>query len=87
MAEVAVGSFVKVVSELGRKLGIGKVADIAGSNATVTYFDVPGDTTPFTIDAHLSALRPVSLAEQTWHFGTMREQGAGSWAHPRRRGF
>ena len=75
--QVAIGSFVKVASELGGVLGIGKVTELAGNRATVTYFDVPGETTPFRIETHVSALRLVALAEQTRVF--RHDEATGRW--------
>ena len=75
--QVAIGSFVKVTSELGRDLGIGKVTELAGNRATVAYFDVPGEAAPFRIETHVSALRPVTLAEQTRVF--RRDESTGRW--------
>ncbi len=74
-AQVAIGSFVKVASELGGALGIGKIIELTGSRATVAYFDVPGESAPFQIEAHVSALRPVALPEQTRVFRFDEETG------------
>ena len=41
--QCSIGSFVKVASELGRTLGIGKLTELAGKRATVAYFDEPGE--------------------------------------------
>lgn len=75
--QVAIGSFVKVASELGGVLGIGKVTELAGNRAAVAYFDVPGEAAPFRIEAHVSALRPVDLAEQTRVF--LLDETTGRW--------
>jgi len=75
--KLVVGSFVKVSSELGGVLGIGKVTELAGNRATVAYFDVPGDAASFQIEAHVSALRPVALGEQTRVF--RHDEATGRW--------
>ena len=75
--QIAIGSFVKVASDLGRVLGIGKVTKLVGESATVTYFDVPGEAEPFEIKTRLSTLRPVALAEQTRVF--RRDETTGRW--------
>jgi ATP-dependent helicase HepA len=75
--KVAIGSFVKVASESGRTLGIGKVTELAGNRATVAYFDVPGEAAPFRIEAQVSALRAVPLPEQTRVF--RRDEMTGRW--------
>lgn len=74
---VATGAFVIVTTETERNLGIGKVIEISGHRAKVAYFDVPGETQPFQIDAPITAVRVVALAEQTRVF--RRDEGTGRW--------
>lgn len=74
---VAIGAFVSVATETGRNLGIGKVVEMSGHRATVAYFDVPGETQPFQIDAPITAIRVVALAEQTRVF--RRDEDTGRW--------
>lgn len=74
---VAIGAFVTVINETGRNLGIGKVVEISGHRATVAYFDVPGETQPFQIDAPVTAVRVVALAEQTRVFRC--DEDTGRW--------
>jgi ATP-dependent helicase HepA len=62
---VALGAFVIVATETERNLGIGKVVEMLGHRVTVAYFDVPGETQPFQIDASVTDVRVVALAEQT----------------------
>ena len=73
----AIGAFVEVKSESARKFGIGKIADRRGNQATVTYFDVPSDNTPFELDAHVSDLVPSTLPEQTRVF--RQDDSSGRW--------
>ncbi len=74
---VAVGAFVKVATDVGRNLGIGKVIEISGHRVVVAYFDVPGETQSFQIDAPATAVRVVALAEQTRVF--RRDEETGRW--------
>jgi len=74
---IAIGSFVKVATELGRNLGIGKVAGLTGNRAIVAYFDVPGDVESFRVETHVGNLRPVVLAEQTRVF--RHDEATGRW--------
>lgn len=74
---IAIGAFVKVATGSGRDLGIGKVVEMSGHRATVAYFDVPGETQPFQIDAPVTAVRVVALAEQTRVF--RRDEDSGRW--------
>ncbi|MDP3841295.1 MAG: protein DpdE [Oxalobacteraceae bacterium] len=74
---ITIGSFVKVLSESGRALGIGKVTELTGNRATVAYFDVPGDATPFQIQSHVSALRSKDLDEETRVF--RHNEAIGRW--------
>jgi ATP-dependent helicase HepA len=74
---VAIGAFVIVATEAGRNLGFGKVVEVSGHRATVAYFDVPGETQPFQIDAPVTAIRVVALAEQTRVF--RRDEDTGRW--------
>lgn len=73
----ALGSFVKVDTPVGNPLGIGKLTAVAGNRATVTYFDVPGEATPFALYVNVSNLRLVSLGEQTRVF--RRDEDTGRW--------
>lgn len=75
--QVAIGSFVKVATELGGSLGIGKVTEVEHNRATVVYFDVPGDAAPFRIETHVSTLRAVALPEQTRVF--LQDEATGRW--------
>lgn len=75
--QVSIGSFVKVTSELGRTLGIGKLTELSSTRATVAYFDVPDEAAPFRIEAHVSTLQPVALAEQTRVF--RHDETTGRW--------
>ena len=75
--KVAVGAFVIVSTAQERKLGIGKVSEVSGSRVTVAYFDVPGETQSFRLTAPISAVRVVSLAEQTRVF--RRDEDTGRW--------
>lgn len=75
--QVAIGSFVRVKSELGGSLGMGKVTKLVANRAVVTYFDVPGEVAPFQLEAHVSSLRPVALAEQTRVF--RHDEATGRW--------
>lgn len=72
-----IGVFVKVKSEDARTLGIGKITDRRGHHATVTYFDVPSDSSPFKIEAHVSDLAVSMLPEQTRVFH--QDEGSGRW--------
>lgn len=74
---VAIGAFVVVATETGRKLGIGKVVEISGHRATVAYFDVPGEAQPFQIDAPVTVVRVVALAEQSRVFRC--DEDTGRW--------
>jgi len=74
---IAIGAFVKVAPGSGRDLGIGKVVEMSGHRATVAYFDIPGETQPFQIDAPVTAVRVVALAEQTRVF--RRDEDSGRW--------
>lgn len=74
---VAIGAFVIVATETGRDLGIGKVVEMSGRRATVAYFDVPGEAHPFQIDAPVTAVRVVGLAEQTRVFRS--DEDTGRW--------
>ena len=74
---LAVGSFVQVASEVGKRLGIGQVTELVGNRATVTYFDVPDEVEPFRIEALVSGLRAADLAEQTRVF--RRDEITGRW--------
>lgn len=71
------GAFVKVTSARCRDFGIGKVSRLSGNQATVTYFDVPGDPEQFEIQEHVSALRVVDLPEQTRVF--WMDDATGRW--------
>lgn len=75
--QAPIGSFVQVASELGRTLGVGKFTELNGSRATVTYFDVPDESAPFQIEAHISTLLPVALPEQTRVF--RHYEATGRW--------
>lgn len=74
---VAIGAFVIVTTEVGRSLGIGKVVELSGHRATVAYFDIPGEAQPFQINAPLTAVRVVALAEQARAF--RRDEDTGRW--------
>lgn len=74
---LAIGSFVKVASAQGSALGIGKITELLGNRATVTYFDVPGDIRPFQLETYISELRSVVLAEQTRVFWL--DESTGHW--------
>lgn len=74
---VAIGAFVIVTTEAGRSLGIGKVVELSGHRATVAYFDIPGEAQPFQINAPLTAVRVVALAEQARAF--RRDEDTGRW--------
>lgn len=74
---IIIGSFVTVASESGLALGIGKVTELAGNRATVAYFDVPGESAPFQIETHVSALRSKVLGEQTRVF--RHHEATGRW--------
>ena len=73
----SVGSFVIVPTELGRRLGIGKVESISGGAVTVAYFDIPGEAQTFRVEAPVAAVRVVSLPEQTRIF--RRDEDTGRW--------
>jgi len=86
--KIEVGAFVRVDTDTGRALGIGKVVEISGHRATVAYFDIPGETQPYQVGAPVTAVRVVALAEQTrvfrydgntgrWQVGRI-EDGEGS---------
>ena len=74
---VALGAFVVVTTQAARDLGIGKVAQLSGQVASVAYFDVPGDQPALQISAPISALRVVSLPDQTRVF--RRQEDTGRW--------
>jgi ATP-dependent helicase HepA len=59
------GAFVVVATQATRGLGVGKVIELSGRNATVAYFDVPSEAPALQIDVPLTSLRVVSLPEQT----------------------
>lgn len=75
--QVAIGAFVRVTTDTGRKLGVGKVIAIFGRQVTVAYFDVPGETQSLQIDVLATAVRVVALAEQTRVF--RRDEDTGRW--------
>lgn len=74
---LVVGAFVVVAAQATRNLGIGKVVELSGHRAKVAYFDVPGDVPPFQIDVPVTAVRVVSLPEQTRVF--RRDEDTGRW--------
>ena len=59
------GAFVVVATQDSRCLGIGKVIELSGANATVAYFDIPSEAPALQIDVPLTSVRVVSLPEQT----------------------
>jgi ATP-dependent helicase HepA len=75
--QIAAGAFVVVETQAGRSLGIGKVAELSGHRAKVAYFDVPGEAPPFLIDVPVTAVRVVSLPEQTRVF--RHDVGTDRW--------
>lgn len=74
---VSLGSFVVVLSQATRDLGIGKVAELSGGIATVAYFDVPGEKPASQINVPVADVRLVSLPEQTRVF--RRHEESGRW--------
>ena len=74
---VALGGFVVVETQAARGLGIGKVVELSGHRAMVAYFDVPDEASPFRVDVPVSAMRVISLPEQTRVF--RRDEGTGRW--------
>lgn len=74
---VAVGAFVVVGTDAARGLGIGKVVELSSHRAKVAYFDVPGQAPPLQVDAPITAVRVVSLPEQTRVF--RHDEDSGRW--------
>ena len=75
--KVALGAFAVVAGQAARGLGIGKVVDLSGRNATVAYFDVPGEESALQISVPVAEVRVVSLPEQTRVF--RRDEDTGRW--------
>lgn len=73
--KVAIGAFAIVTNAVGRKLGFGKIVEISGRRVTVAYFDMPDESTPFLLEAPVTEVRVVALAEQTRVFRCNEDTG------------
>ena len=62
---VEVGAFVRASLPPFKALGVGKLSQLVGHTAVVTYFNVPDDPHPIQATVPLKALQIVQLPEQT----------------------
>jgi ATP-dependent helicase HepA len=75
--KISVGAFVHVATDAARGLGVGKVIELSGLNATVAYFDVPGKDPPLKINVPVKVVRVVSLPAQARVFRL--DEDTGRW--------